>query len=188
MNITSVRFIKGLVSDDKIMNDGIPQIAFVGRSNVGKSSLINALTKSAISRTSSVPGRTAQINFFLVNEDTYFVDLPGYGYAKASFEERDKLANLINSYLFNRVYTQKKVVLIIDANVGMTEKDKEMFNELAGFGKDLVVVLSKVDKVTQKDFHKNMKQIQEVTGDMELFQISSEKKIGIQELLEELFV
>lgn len=186
MNITSVKFIKGLVSDDEIMNNGIPQIAFIGRSNVGKSSLINALTKSVISRTSSTPGRTAEINFFLINNAFYFVDLPGYGFAKVSHEEREKLANLINSYLFNRVYTQKKVVLIIDINVGMTDKDIVMFEDLKKADKNIVVVLSKVDKITQKDFHKNMKEIEKITGDISLFQISSKNKIGIDELVSEL--
>jgi GTP-binding protein len=186
MNISSVKFIKGLVGDDPIMDDGIPQIAFIGRSNVGKSSLINALTKSAISRTSSTPGRTAELNFFLVNDSVYFVDLPGYGYAKVSFAMRDKLINLINSYLFNRVYTQKKVVLIIDINVGMTDKDIVMFEDLKKANKSIVIVLSKVDKITQKDFHKNMKAIEQITGDIPLFQISSKNNVGISELVEEL--
>ncbi len=186
MKIISVRFMKGIVQDDPIMDDGIPQVAFIGRSNVGKSSLVNALTKSTISRISSFPGRTAEINFFLVNESIYFVDLPGYGFAQASHSAREKLANLINSYLFNRVYKQKKVVLIIDINVGMTDKDITMFEELKKADKNIVLVLSKVDKITQKDFHKNMKQIETVTGDVPLFQISSKKGTGIEELVDEL--
>ncbi len=186
MKITSVKFIKGLVGDDKIMDDGTPQVAFIGRSNVGKSSLVNALTKSSISRTSSTPGRTAELNFFLVNDSVYFVDLPGYGYAKVSFAMRDKLINLINSYLFNKVYTQKKVVLIIDINVGMTDKDIVMFEDLKKANKNIVLVLSKVDKITQKDFHKKMKEIEMITGDTPLFQVSAKNKVGIDELVEEL--
>lgn len=178
--------MKGIVKDDPIMDDGIPQVAFIGRSNVGKSSLVNALTKSTISRISSFPGRTAEINFFLINESFYFVDLPGYGYAQASHEAREKLKNLINSYLFNRVYTQKKVVLIIDINVGMTDNDIVMFEDLKNANKDVVIVLSKVDKITQKDFHKNMKQIEAITGDLPLFQISSKKGVGIEVLVDEL--
>jgi GTP-binding protein len=188
MNITSVKFIKGLVGDDPIMDDGIPQVAFIGRSNVGKSSLVNALTKSAISRTSSTPGRTAEINFFLVNDSVYFVDLPGYGYAKVSFAMRDKLTSLINSYLFNKVYTQKKVVLIIDINVGMTDKDIVMFEDLKNANKNIVLVLSKVDKITQKDFYKNIKEIEKIVGEFPLFQISSKNGTGINELVNELLV
>ncbi|MCX6756702.1 MAG: ribosome biogenesis GTP-binding protein YihA/YsxC [Candidatus Nomurabacteria bacterium] len=186
MNITSAKFIKGLVSDDPIMDDGIPQIAFIGRSNVGKSSLINALTKSAVSRTSSTPGRTAEINFFLINDSFYFVDLPGYGYAKVSFAMKDKLASLISTYLFNNVYTQKKVVLIFDINVGMTDKDMLMFEDLKSHNKNIIIVLSKVDKITQKDFHKKLKEIETITGNIPLFQISSKNGVGVSELIDEL--
>ncbi|MCF7843845.1 ribosome biogenesis GTP-binding protein YihA/YsxC [Candidatus Gracilibacteria bacterium] len=186
MNINSVKFMKGLVKDDPIMDDGIPQVAFIGRSNVGKSSLVNALTKSSVSRTSSTPGRTAEINFFLINQDTYFVDLPGYGFAKVSNAQRDKLTNLINSYLFNKVYVQKRVVLIIDINVGMTSKDIEMFENLKKANKNIVLVLSKVDKITQKDFHHNMKEIVKITCNLPLFQISSKNGTGMEELIDEL--
>lgn len=182
MKIQSSRFVKGIVQDDPIMNDGIPQIAFIGRSNVGKSSLINSLTKSSISRISSTPGSTEQINFFLINESVYFVDLPGYGFAKVSNERRDKLHNLIHSYLFNDVWDQKKVVLIIDVNVGMTDKDIKMYTDLKLHNKDVIVALSKVDKITQSDFHKNIVAIQKITGDQELYQFSSKKNIGIAEL------
>lgn len=186
MIIESSKFIKGIVQDDLIMNDGIPQIAFIGRSNVGKSSLINALTKSKLSRVSANPGSTGEINFFLINNDTYFVDLPGYGFAKASNTRRDKLSNLIQSYLFNDVWTQKKVVLIVDINVGMTDKDIKMYTDLKDHNKNIVVALSKVDKIKQSDFHKNIREIEKITGDQPLFQISSEKKIGIQELVDEI--
>ncbi len=186
MNIESSRFIKGIVQDDEIMNDGIPQIAFIGRSNVGKSSLINALTKSKISRISSTAGRTQEINFFLINNSVYFVDLPGYGFAKVSNTKRDELSNLINSYLFNDIWTQKKVVLIIDINVGMTDKDIKMYNDLKDHGKNIIVALSKVDKIKQSDFHKNIREIEKTTGSQTLFQFSSEKKIGTEELVEEI--
>ena len=101
--------MKGLVGDDEILADGIPQIAFVGRSNVGKSSLINVLTNSKVSRTSSFPGRTQEINIFLVNNAFYLVDLPGYGFARASGMGREKIGELIDSYLFNSIYNQNGV-------------------------------------------------------------------------------
>ena len=101
MKITTTKFIKGLVKDDKILADGTPQIAFIGRSNVGKSSLINTITNSKISRTSSFPGRTQEINIFLMNNSYYLVDLPGYGFARASGAGREKIGELIDSYLFN---------------------------------------------------------------------------------------
>lgn len=184
MKIESTRFIKSIVSDDAIMEDGIPQIAFVGRSNVGKSSLINSLTGTELSRTSSFPGRTAQINFFLVNDSVYFVDLPGYGFAKTSGAKREEMSNLISTYLFNRVYKQKKIVLIIDANVGMTKQDVEMFEELQAHKKDFIIALSKVDKLSQSEAHHNIVAIKKITGDTELFEFSSKTKKGIDKLVE----
>ncbi len=185
MKILSSRFVKGIVQDDKIMDDGIPQVAFIGRSNVGKSSLINALTKTNLSRISSSAGSTREINFFLINNSVYFVDLPGYGFAKASGEVRGNLSSLIESYLFNKVYSQKKVVLIIDINVGMTDKDIKMFKDLTYHNKDVIIALSKVDKITQGKFHSQLKEIQKITGDAPLFQFSSKKLIGIDDLVAE---
>lgn len=186
MNHISAKFIKGIVIDDPIMDDGTPQIAFVGRSNVGKSSLINALTKSKVSRISSSAGSTREINFYLINKSLYFVDLPGYGYARASGETRDKLSNLIDSYLFNKVYVQKKIVLVIDINVGMTDKDRGMFEDLKAHNKNIVLVLAKVDKITQSDFHRKIDEIEKLTGDYLLFQISAKKGTGIDALMSEL--
>lgn len=186
MNPLSARFIKGIVKDDPIMDDGLPQIAFIGRSNVGKSSLINALTKSKVSRISSSAGSTREINFYLVNKSFYFVDLPGYGFARASGATRDKLSNLIQSYLFNGVYLQKKVVLVIDINVGMTEKDIAMFENLKEHGKNIVIVLGKVDKITQSDFHRKITEIEKITEGYQLFQVSSKKGTGIDVLISEL--
>lgn len=186
MDIQSAQFIKGIVEDDEIMNNGLPQVAFIGRSNVGKSSLINALTKSTLSRVSSQAGSTQQINFFLINRSLYFVDLPGYGFARASNETRDKLSSLIHSYLFNDVYTQKKVVLIIDINVGMTDKDIRMFEKLVEHTKDIIIALSKVDKITQSELHRNLSAIKKITMDCPLFLFSSKKGTGIGAISDEI--
>lgn len=105
MNIRSAKFIKGVTDEDPIFTDGVPQIAFIGRSNVGKSSLINALTKSSISRASSFPGRTQELNVFLINDFIYFVDLPGYGFSRISGRGKEKITDLIDCYLFNDRFT-----------------------------------------------------------------------------------
>jgi len=187
MKITSIKFMKGLVGDDKILSDGIPQIAFVGRSNVGKSSLINTLTKSGISRTSSFPGRTQEINVFLVNNKYYFVDLPGYGFARSSGLGREKIGELIDSYLFNSIYTQKKVVMIIDASVGMTDKDILMFNELIDHNKDFVIVANKIDKLKQSDYYKKMTELKKMAGDIyPIIPFSTKTKKGLDTLLNEI--
>ena len=94
--IKTAEFVKGVVGTDPILKEKIPQIAFVGRSNVGKSSVINALTgKKGLAISSSTPGRTLQLNFFLINEKAYFVDLPGYGYARASLKQAEKMRKMI---------------------------------------------------------------------------------------------
>src|SRR5579885_2543679 len=115
MNIKSAQFMKGLTQDDEILWDGIPQIVFIGCSNVGKSSVINSLVKTQLARPSSVPGKTREINFYLINKQFYLADLPGYGYAKASLEERDNLRKLIYWYLLFSDVEHTLIVLIIDA-------------------------------------------------------------------------
>src|SRR3989338_1650650 len=127
MSIRSATFVKGIVGTDEVLNDHYPQIAFIGRSNSGKSSLINSLTnQKKLARTSPLPGRTQEINLFFINRDTYFLDLPGYGYAKVSKDDREWLQKVIQWYLFKSEYVQKKIVLILDAKVGPTDKDLDM--------------------------------------------------------------
>ena len=187
MKIKSTKFIKGLVGYDTILADGIPQIAFIGRSNVGKSSLINILTSSSISRTSSFPGRTQEINIFLINNSFYVVDLPGYGFARTSGLGREKIGELIDSYLFNSLYGQKKVVLIIDANIGMTEKDLLMFRELENHQKDFIIVANKIDKMTQSEYHNKMNEIKKMVKGHTVIPFSTKKKNGIESLINQIF-
>lgn len=182
-----MKFIRGIVSDDPILGNDIPQIAFIGRSNVGKSSLINTLTNSKIVRTSSFPGRTQEINLFLVNNSHYFVDLPGYGFARTSGAGREKLAELIESYLFNSLYKQKKIIFIIDTNVGMTDSDISMLRDLQDNHKDFIIVANKVDRLNQSDYHKKITEIKNTVGAHTIIPFSSTKKIGIKPLLNEIF-
>ena len=110
MNITSAKFIKGVVGPADILDDGTPQIAFIGRSNAGKSSLLNSLTNSKkLAITSKTPGRTREINVFLINNTHYFMDLPGYGYAKAGGDTIEKISDLISWYLFESDNQPKKM-------------------------------------------------------------------------------
>lgn len=187
MKIISKKFIKGIVDDDEILANNIPQIAFIGRSNVGKSSLINSITNSQIARTSSFPGRTQEINLFLVNNAFYLVDLPGYGFTLTSGMGREKIEELIDSYLFNSLYTQKKVILIVDANVGITDADISMLRELENHGKDFIVVANKIDKMNQSEKYKKIKEIKEIAGEHPVIEFSSKKKIGIKSLSSQIF-
>jgi GTP-binding protein len=183
MNIRSAEFIKGIVQADELLSNGKPQIAFIGRSNVGKSSVINALTnKKGLARTSSTPGRTQQLNLFLINKSFYLVDLPGYGFAKMSKEGQENLQALIRWYLWESNYKQKKIVLIIDDNVGPTVKDLEMLKTLEEYDKDVIVVANKVDKLKNSERTKQLQKIKTAIGDHEMIPCSAQHKIGLAEL------
>jgi GTP-binding protein len=187
MNIKSARFIKGIVGPDEFLEKDIPQIAFIGRSNVGKSSVINSLThQKDLAITSSFPGRTQQINLFLINESVYLIDLPGYGFAQASHAGREQLQKLIFWYLFESDYKQKKIVLIIDANVGLTESDLKTLNYLREKEKNIVIVANKIDKMKKSQHQKELKKIKDAVGDIKIISYSAKKKIGIVELTDEI--
>lgn len=186
MKITSAKFITGVVGPNDALNNNTPQIAFIGRSNAGKSSLLNSITNSKkLAITSKTPGRTKEINVFLINNTHYFMDLPGYGYAKASGEALKKLGDLIYWYLFESQY-DPKVVMLIDSVVGPTEDDLEMLNELENQGKEIVVVANKVDKIKKSQYRNQLNKLSQQIRGHKLFPYSSTKKIGIQELTDEL--
>lgn len=128
-------------------SDGRPEVAFVGRSNVGKSSLLNrVLGRKGLARTSSTPGRTRAANFFLVNGRAYFVDLPGYGYAKAGREERRAWGDLADQYL-RQAGALALVVHLVDGKVGVTDLDREASGFLDGIGLRRLVVATKMDRL-----------------------------------------
>lgn len=145
-----VEFIRGITGTNSILEDSKKQIVFVGRSNVGKSSVINALVGEKIARSSSTPGKTRELNFFLVNKKKYFVDLPGYGYARISEKHREKIRKHILWYLFESEAPIEKVVLIIDAQVGLRPFDEEVLETLSERFIEGVIVANKSDKLTQK--------------------------------------
>lgn len=185
--IKSARFIKGVVGPDELLEKDIPQIAFIGRSNVGKSSVINSLTRQKdLAITSSFPGRTKQINLFLINKSIYLLDLPGYGFAQASWEGRERIQQLIYWYLLESEYNQRKIALIIDANVGPTENDLEMLRRLRAKGKSVVIVANKIDKMKKSQHKKELQKIEDTIGDVKIIPYSAKKKIGIVELTNEI--
>lgn len=146
MKIASAEYVRSAVAADGFLRDGRPQVAFVGRSNVGKSSLLNRLLgRKALARISKTPGRTRAVNYFLVNERVWFVDLPGYGFAKAGWEERRRWAALVEAYLSGAAEVAQ-VVLLVDAKVGATPLDVQAYEYLAGFGASVIVAATKADK------------------------------------------
>ncbi|MFT5850035.1 MAG: GTP-binding protein [Patiriisocius sp.] len=186
MKITSAKFIKGIVGPDELLNNEIPQIAFIGRSNAGKSSLLNSLTNAKkLALTSKTPGRTREINVFLVNETHYFMDLPGYGYAKAGGDTIKKIGDLISWYLFES-HHDPKVVVLVDANIGPTKDDLGILHELKKDNKEIIVILNKVDKIKSSKYRAQIKKLEVQLPGLKLIPYSSTKKIGVQELTQEL--
>jgi len=187
MNITSAEFVKGIRGTDGILADGIPNIAFIGRSNVGKSSILNALAgKAGMARVGDKPGKTTEINFFLINKTHYFVDLPGYGYAAAGQKEREKLRKLIIWYFASGEARPHKVVLILESKAGLTKFDEQMIEILKEKGYPYVIVLNKVDMLSQKELQTQVAKVKKMTGG-EVIQTCVPTGKGIDELRDTLF-
>lgn len=188
IKIKSAEFIKGAVGPDKIFEDGGDLFVFIGRSNVGKSSLINAITKcKSLSKTSSSPGKTKEINLFLIDNKFYIVDLPGYGYAKVSMEMRKKMEKMINWFLFISPYVHKKIFLIIDSRIGPTKDDLEILKALEDHQKEIVIIVNKIDKLNRSEQARRMKEIKEAIGNHETILHSATKGTGYNEILENIY-
>jgi len=188
MEIKTAKFIKGIKGTDEILNDGKIKIAFIGRSNVGKSSLINSLTnKKNLVKSSSLPGKTREINFFLINEDFYFVDLPGYGFAKIENKQREKLRKLILWYLFSEEVLNDKIILIIDFKVGLSKFDSEMLYLLRESDIDYILVANKIDKISKGNRLNQLKKLESETGEKNIILYSSKTNEGREDLLLKIF-
>ncbi len=188
MSVKSAQFAKSITGTADILYDGKFQFAFLGRSNVGKSSLINALTqKKNLAKTSSNPGKTVRMEFFLINGSFYFVDFPGYGYARRSWNRRDKLAKMILWYLMYSGVKDRLVVLIIDANAGVTDFDRDVLNTIYEFGIDHIVVANKVDKLKMGQKDKQLSAIQSTVKDSTVIPFSSKQKNSAALLTEKIW-
>ncbi|WP_102401081.1 ribosome biogenesis GTP-binding protein YihA/YsxC [Haloimpatiens massiliensis] len=190
MEIKKAEFIISAVKKDQYPKDNLPEVAFVGRSNAGKSSLINTLTnRKKLAKTSSTPGKTRLVNFFLINEDLYFVDLPGYGYAKVSKKEKESWVKVIETYLIDRE-PLGKVVLLVDCRHKPTGDDIMMYNWIRHYNYKPIVVATKADKISNNELFKNLKVIRETLGmtkEEQIIKFSSLKKVGVQELIKAIY-
>ncbi|NLM43312.1 MAG: YihA family ribosome biogenesis GTP-binding protein [Clostridiales bacterium] len=189
MIIKDCRFLISAVSKNQYPQGQLPEIAFAGRSNVGKSSLINSLlNRKKLVKVSSNPGKTRTINFFMVNDELVLVDLPGYGYAAVSKAEKLKWASMIEEYLINRE-NLKSVVLLVDIRHKPTSDDKMMYDFIKHYRGRVIVVATKRDKISNNALFKNIKIIKETLGTDErdiIIPYSSENHSGREELWEEM--
>ena len=184
MKVNSAKFIKGIIGTDDILYNGKNQIVFIGRSNVGKSTLINSLTlKQNLVRSSSKPGKTVRMDFFLINNSFYFVDFPGYGYAKVSGKQMDKIRKMILWYLMYSEVKTNFVVLIIDAKVGMTKFDFEAVEILKQNNTPFVIAANKIDKLKMGEKERRIKEINNQILSEEIIPYSSVENTGRADLM-----
>ncbi|GEA95491.1 GTPase involved in ribosome 50S subunit assembly [Weissella viridescens] len=186
MEVHNVALTISAVRPEQYPKDGLPEIAFVGRSNVGKSSLTNTLiNRKAFARTSSQPGKTQTLNFYRVEDEVYFVDVPGYGYAKVSRKEREKWGVMIETYLSQR-QELKGVISLVDARHEPSEEDINMYNWLLYYEIPVLVVATKADKIARGKWNKAESVIKKAldfdptVSDFQMF--SSETKYGKEQV------
>jgi len=189
MNVNNVEFIKSAATAKDLIDSSTPQIVFSGKSNVGKSSVINKLlNRKNIARVSSSPGKTIHVNYFLIDKSVYFVDLPGYGYAKVAKTERQRWSKLME-FFFSRSDHVTLGVMIVDARHKPTADDILMAQYFKASGCDLVVVANKIDKVKKSAIEQNMLLIRdtlELDGEIQIIEFSAEKGTNRNLLLDKI--
>lgn len=186
MKITKAEFMTSAVKPSQYPPVGVPEIAFAGRSNVGKSSLINLLMgNKKLAKVSSTPGKTRTINFFNINDDFRIVDLPGYGYAKVSKSQSDDWGPMMESYLSKRE-DLLKVLQLVDIRHAPSAQDKQMYEYLRYYGLSGIVIATKADKLSRNEMNKNISMIKkelELDRDDIIIPVSSLTKQGMDEVL-----
>ncbi|MDY0408594.1 ribosome biogenesis GTP-binding protein YihA/YsxC [Virgibacillus soli] len=181
MKVTQAEYVISAVSPKQYPTENIPEIALAGRSNVGKSSFINKLIqRKSLARTSSKPGKTQTLNYYLINEQFYFVDVPGYGYAKVSKKEREKWGSMMETYFQSRK-PLKAVILVTDIRHEPTKDDIQMYQYLKYHQLPVIVIATKLDKIPknkQAQFKKRTQTVLELDKDDHLIAFSSETAEG----------
>ena len=187
VNWNRAQFVRSAARPADFPRDDLPQVVFAGRSNVGKSSVINRLLgRKNLARVGSAPGKTTHINYFGVDDKLYLIDLPGYGYAKVSQRERERWGRLIEAW-FADTRLMTLGILIVDARHKPTDDDRTMSDFFLGTGKPYVVVANKLDKLRKSQVEDNLaciRQTLELPEEVELIAFSAEKGDGKERLLE----
>ncbi len=185
MVIKKAEIIISAVEPSQYPNTGWPEIALAGRSNVGKSSLINALVnRKALARVGNTPGKTRIINFYNINDSISLVDLPGYGYAKVSKEEKKSWGRLAETYLNSRK-NLNMILLLVDIRHDPTPDDAIMLNYIKESGREYAVIATKADKINRSEYKKHMNRIRavlELDKEHEIIAFSALKRMGIDEV------
>ena len=188
MQIKQARFLKSMKKKGDYPETELPEIAICGKSNVGKSTLINYLTNNhKLAKVSSTPGKTRLVNFFVINETFMLVDLPGYGFAKVSHSEKDSWSEMVEGYL-QTTQQLKALLILLDIRHKPTADDKLMFDWAALFGLSVIIVATKADKIAKTRRPAAIKALAQAIGDIEypIVAVSSLNKLGAQALLDEI--
>lgn len=185
MEIRSAKFIKGVIGSEGLPSPSRPTVAFFGRSNVGKSSVINTLVRQKdLARSSSRPGRTTEINYFLVNDSWHLADLPGYGYAKLPMEKREKLRKHILWFAGTAEVGIDLAILVIDAEIGIQDSDREAYGILRDAGRRTAILANKSDRGRRNDITNGIRYIHEEFPDSVIIRYSAKTGEGRKELLD----
>lgn len=188
MEIRTVQFVKGVIGSEGLPVPTLPVVAFFGRSNVGKSSVINSLVRHKdMARASSTAGRTTEINYFLINDEWYLVDLPGYGYANRPPAVRAKLEKHLSWYAGTDEVEFLAAVLIVDASIGAKDSDRQTFALLREYGRNIIIVANKADKGGRNDMTRNIETLRKEFPDCSLVRYSAKTGEGREALLETLW-
>lgn len=188
MKITSAEFIASAATYDQCPAPSVPEFAFIGRSNVGKSSLLNLLTNhSKLAHVSNTPGRTQLLNFFLINKRLAFVDMPGYGYAKVAKERREQFIELVTEYITGRE-ALRCVFVLIDSSIPAQKIDLEFVQWVMGEGIPFVLIFTKTDKASPTKVARHIKEFGDKVLEFSvnlpmMFQCSAHHKTGVDEVL-----
>ena len=189
INVNRAEFIKSAAAPAQFIRDGLPRIVFAGKSNVGKSSVINRLlNRRNFARVGASPGKTIHVNYFRIDDKLYFVDLPGYGYAKVSQSERERWAKLMEAY-FADAQQIDLGVMIVDARHKPTGDDVTMAQWFQQSGRPFLIVANKLDKLKKSDIEPNLALIREtlsLSEDTSILPFSAEKGLGREQLLAEI--